>query len=45
MTFWGMAFTGFIIAGGSKASIALFQNLLGVMSTAEKLRKDNALKQ
>lgn len=44
MTFWGMVFTGFIISGGSKASIALFQNLMGVMSSAEKARKDNAAK-
>lgn len=44
MTFWGMVFTGFIISGGSKASIALFQNLMGVMSTAEQLRKENAKK-
>jgi hypothetical protein len=40
MTFWGMVLTGLIIAGGSKASIALFQNLMGVMSSAEKARKD-----
>lgn len=45
MTFWGMVFTGFIISGGSKASIALFQNLMGVMSTAEKMRKENASNQ
>jgi hypothetical protein len=44
MSIWGMAFTGFIIAGGSKASIALFQNLMGVMSTAEKMRKENSAK-
>lgn len=40
MAFWGMILTGLIIAGGSKASIALFQNLMGVMSSAEKARKD-----
>jgi hypothetical protein len=41
MAFWGMVLTGLIIAGGSKASIALFQNLMGVMSSAEKMRKEN----
>jgi hypothetical protein len=45
MTFWGMVFTGFIISGGSKASIALFQNVMGVMSSAEQMRKANAKKQ
>jgi hypothetical protein len=45
MTFWGMVFTGFIISGGSKASIALFQNLMGVMSSAEQMRKENSKKQ
>jgi len=40
MTYWGMVITGLIIAGGSKASIALFQNVMGVMSTAEKERKE-----
>ena len=40
MTYWGMVLTGLIIAGGSKASIALFQNVMGVMSSAEKARKD-----
>jgi hypothetical protein len=39
MAFWGMVITGLIIAGGSKASIALFQNLMNVMSTAEAERK------
>lgn len=40
MTVWGMVMTGFILSGGSKASIALFHNLMGVMSTAEKARKE-----
>lgn len=39
MSFWGMAITGLIIAGGSKASIALFQNLMNVMSAGEAERK------
>ena len=38
-TIWGIIITGFIIAGGSKASVALFKDLLGFMSTAEKDRK------
>jgi hypothetical protein len=41
MTVGGTVLTGMIIAGGSKASIAFFHNLMGVMSSAEKLRKDN----
>lgn len=37
-TFWGVVITGLIIAGGSKASIGLFRDLLGFMSSAEKER-------
>ena len=35
---WGYLITAAIIAGGSKASIKLFQDLLKVKSTAEKER-------
>ena len=35
----GHALTGAVIAGGSKASIKLFHDLMGVMSTAEAERK------
>lgn len=38
MHFLGFAITGAIIAGGSKASIALFKNFWKVMSDAEKIR-------
>lgn len=38
-TFFGILTTGLIIAGGSKASMGLFKDLLGFMSTAEKERK------
>jgi hypothetical protein len=44
MTTAGMVFTGFIISGGSKASIALFQNVMGVMSSAERERKQQSFK-
>jgi hypothetical protein len=37
-TFWGIVISGLIIAGGSKASIALFRDVLGFMSSAEKER-------
>jgi Na+-transporting NADH:ubiquinone oxidoreductase subunit NqrD len=37
-TFFGEIITGAIVAGGSKASIELFRNVMGVMSTAEKER-------
>ena len=36
---WGYAVTAAITAGGSKASIALFQNALGALSSAEAKRK------
>lgn len=42
----GYFITGAIIAGGSKASIKLFKDLMGVRSTAQALRdakKDNTL--
>jgi len=39
MTLGGIILTGAIVAGGSKASIALFKDLLGFMSSAEKYRK------
>jgi hypothetical protein len=35
---WGYLITAAIIAGGSKASLKLFQDLLKVKSTAEKER-------
>lgn len=37
--FW-MLLTASVIAGGAKASLALFQDLLHVMSSAEKVRKE-----
>lgn len=39
-TFWGVVISGLIIAGGSKASIALFRDALGFMSSAEKQRTE-----
>ncbi len=36
---WGEIVTGAIIAGGSKASLALFQNVMGAMSNAEAERR------
>jgi len=38
MTHYGIALTGAIIAGGSKASMALFKDVMNFMSTAEKQR-------
>jgi hypothetical protein len=38
-TIGGIIITGGVIAGGSKASIGLFKDLLGFMSSAEKERK------
>jgi hypothetical protein len=35
----GEALTGAVIAGGSKAAVKLFHDLMGVMSTAEKERQ------
>jgi len=40
----GYILTGAVIAGGSKASIKLFQDVMGFMSTAEKERKENKAK-
>ena len=41
---WGEVVTGAIIAGGSKASLVLFHNVIGAMSNAEAERqKVNAL--
>ncbi|MCB9065472.1 MAG: hypothetical protein H6551_10070 [Chitinophagales bacterium] len=40
VTLPGMILTAAIIAGGSKASVALFKDLLGFMSSAEKERKE-----
>lgn len=37
---FGYAITGMIIAGGTKASIKLFQDVLGFKSSAEKARKE-----
>jgi hypothetical protein len=36
---FGFVLTAAIIAGGSKASIVLFQNVIGAMSTAEAERR------
>ena len=36
---WGQIVTGAIIAGGSKASLALFHNVIGAMSNAEAERQ------
>ena len=38
MTYGGIIITGAIVAGGSKASIALFRDVMGFMSNAEKKR-------
>jgi hypothetical protein len=35
---FGEIITGAIVAGGSKASILLFRNVMGIMSNAERLR-------
>ncbi|MEZ5083629.1 MAG: hypothetical protein R2750_09285 [Bacteroidales bacterium] len=40
MTWYGMIITGAIIAGGSKASIKLFKDVLGFRSTAEGAREE-----
>jgi hypothetical protein len=39
---FGFAITAAIVAGGSKASIVLFQNVIGAMSTAEAERRKAA---
>lgn len=41
MTLFGMIITGAIVAGGSKASIRLFRDLMHFRSTAEKERLQN----
>lgn len=40
MTVYGMILTGGIVAGGTKGSIKLFKDWLGLMSSAEKERKE-----
>lgn len=40
---WGYLITAGIIAGGSKASIKLFHDLMNVKSTAEKERKKGTI--
>jgi hypothetical protein len=40
MTWYGMIITGAIIAGGTKGSIKLFNEVLGFKSSAEKARED-----
>ena len=40
MTMAGYILTGAIVAGGSKASIKLFRDMMGFMSSAEKERQD-----
>ena len=37
---WGHLLTGAIVAGGSKASIKLFHEVLGIQSSAEKKRQE-----
>jgi MFS-type transporter involved in bile tolerance (Atg22 family) len=39
VTVYGAIITGAVIAGGSKASIKLFRDILGFMSSAEKERQ------
>jgi hypothetical protein len=39
---WGHLLTAAIVAGGSKASIKLFHDVLGMQSTAEKKRQEIA---
>jgi hypothetical protein len=43
MTWYGMFITGAIIAGGSKGSMKLFNDVLGFKSSAEKARQDAKL--
>jgi hypothetical protein len=43
MTVYGEIITGSVIAGGTKASVKLFRDLLGVTSNAEKARAANEL--
>ena len=40
----GYILTGAIVAGGSKASIKLFKDTMGFMSSAEKIRQDDKKK-
>ena len=40
----GYVLTGAVIAGGSKASIKLFKDVMGFMSSAEKERKEGKAK-
>jgi hypothetical protein len=40
MTWYGMIITGAIIAGGTKGSIKLFNDVLGFKSSAEKARQE-----
>ncbi|MGB2696304.1 MAG: hypothetical protein WBD28_00425 [Candidatus Zixiibacteriota bacterium] len=40
VTPFGLVVTGFIVAGGSKAAIKLFKDVMGFMSTAERERLD-----
>ena len=40
MTFPGIALTGAVVAGGSKASVKLFQDFLGVHSSAMAAKKE-----
>lgn len=39
MQIGGYIITGFVIAGGSKGSIQLFKNWMGIMSSAEDMRR------
>jgi len=41
----GIILTGAIIAGGSKASIGLFKDMMGFMSSPEKIRRASKEKQ
>ena len=40
MTWYGMIITGAIIAGGSKGSVKLFKDLMGIRSTVDEVRQN-----
>ena len=42
VTIWGAIITGAIVAGGSKASIKLFKEVMGIRSAADQEEKDKA---
>jgi hypothetical protein len=43
MTIYGEVITGGVIAGGTKGSVKLFRELMGISSNAEKVRAANEL--